>query len=750
MVLLVLMLLAQSPPAHAATTSPEQLTKDVVVARDRYLKASGSQREQFAAPLRQIVKLRAQTLRTLVASQPGALLQAPLPTEVLESLPTDLQQDQDVERAVHVEGTLEPAAGSTLGPSNPLPYRLRTRQGRVLGLHCVGTPPAVVVQATVTIDGIQLDDELVFRGEQMHVKARTPSDTQAPTVTIRAPRHGEVVHGIAQVLVEASDNQRVKDVTLLKDGASLHTMDTEPYEFRWNTSSEADGPHTLVARASDADFNVSDSPRVIVTVDNPPPRIELKAPSDREAVSGRVLIEAEATDAIGLDSVKFLVDGLAVWVAVSPPYRAAWDTTTAANGSHEVAAVAADRAGNTTTSQAVQVRVLNANHTPVLDPIGSKTVNEGMTLNFIVGAHDPDGTRDPLTFRASGLPAWAQFDPSTHQFIGTPDFTEASQEHPQKTYEGVRFEVCDGQPLCAHEDLTMTVINVNRPPVMEPLGEFSMLEGQPLKISPVVSDPDGDPVPCTVTGAPRWAHFDAATCTLSGTPGPDVASADEPLKRFSGIRFEACDPEHQCAAQTTAIKVQDIVVRPMLERIGDRTINEGESLTLAVRKAGVSEDPVSFETSDLPDGAVFRDENDGTGTFTWTPREDQSGTYAITFTVTNGEQADSETIQLTVRETSLVISGRIVDDIKKVLPGVVVEVSRPNAQSVTAVTDRKGFYLVADLRPGTYMVRPTYTVNSSLPTWTFVHFSPLSRRVDLTTADQRGVNFTAFVHEQRH
>jgi hypothetical protein len=70
------------------------------------------------------------------------------------------------------------------------------------------------------------------------------------------------------------------------------------------------------------------------------------------------MVSASATDNTGVAAVWFLLDGAALGAEVTTaPYAVAWDTTTVATGSHSLAAVARDAAGNTTTSGAVTVTV---------------------------------------------------------------------------------------------------------------------------------------------------------------------------------------------------------------------------------------------------------------------------------------------------------------------------------------------------------------------------------------------------------
>jgi hypothetical protein len=64
---------------------------------------------------------------------------------------------------------------------------------------------------------------------------------------------------------------------------------------------------------------------------------------------------------MGVAGVRFFLDGAAMTPDdTSAPYSIAWDTTTATNGTHSLAAVAWDAANNSTTSATVSVNVSNS------------------------------------------------------------------------------------------------------------------------------------------------------------------------------------------------------------------------------------------------------------------------------------------------------------------------------------------------------------------------------------------------------
>jgi len=84
---------------------------------------------------------------------------------------------------------------------------------------------------------------------------------------------------------------------------------------------------------------------------------------------------------------------------------------------------------------------------PVLNPIGTKSVDINSLLQFTITATDPNG--DALTYSATGLPTGAGFDPSTATFSWT------LGEGQEGSYQ-VLFKVTDGS-LVDSEEITIKV-----------------------------------------------------------------------------------------------------------------------------------------------------------------------------------------------------------------------------------------------------------------------------------------------------
>jgi len=113
------------------------------------------------------------------------------------------------------------------------------------------------------------------------------------------------------------------------------------------------------------------------TVDSTPPTVSITAPGAGATVSGTMSVTATASDNVGVAGVQFRLDGANLGAEVlGAPFSVSWNTTTTANGSHTLTAVARDAAGNTRTSAAVGVTVSNTTDTtpPVLSLVTASSI----------------------------------------------------------------------------------------------------------------------------------------------------------------------------------------------------------------------------------------------------------------------------------------------------------------------------------------------------------------------------------------
>ncbi|HEV3485705.1 MAG TPA: Ig-like domain-containing protein, partial [Vicinamibacterales bacterium] len=194
------------------------------------------------------------------------------------------------------------------------------------------------------------------------------NDTSDPAVTVIAPAAGATVSGSITISANITDNVGVTSVQVLIDGNTIATLTSAPYNLTWSTLTVANGWHELRVLARDAAGNTdAHNLNINVANDTTAPTVAISSPVSGATATGTVPVTAAASDAVGVTSVEFFVDGVSLGPADdSAPYAAVWSTSASANGAHTLTAVAHDAAGNVGTSAAVSVIVANDTTPPTI------------------------------------------------------------------------------------------------------------------------------------------------------------------------------------------------------------------------------------------------------------------------------------------------------------------------------------------------------------------------------------------------
>ena len=190
-------------------------------------------------------------------------------------------------------------------------------------------------------------------------------DNHVPIILIGPPKYNpsnqNYVRGIVDVGWAVTDQSLsgVAYVEFLQNGAWMGSAsglpDASTYYYSWDTRVLGNRSYTLTLRATDNAGNVQTSARSLI-VDNALPWVNLVAPANGTQVSGVVTLTAYASDSQALLYVRFEVDGqMLTPFSTSAPFTKTWDST-GKSGTHEIAAIAVDRAGNSKRS-AVTVTV---------------------------------------------------------------------------------------------------------------------------------------------------------------------------------------------------------------------------------------------------------------------------------------------------------------------------------------------------------------------------------------------------------
>ncbi|MHC1583786.1 MAG: putative Ig domain-containing protein [Methanosarcinales archaeon] len=369
------------------------------------------------------------------------------------------------------------------------------------------------------------------------------------------------------------------------------------------------------------------------------PGLQSNAPPELEPIGDRMVnetetltIDLEATDPDG-DLLTYSCNRTDLFTDFDPATGTGnWTTDYNDSGVYRVDFGVSDTAGGIA-NETIRIEVLNVNRPPVLDPVGDKVVNENSLLEFTITASDPDG--DSLAYAASNLPDGATFDPGTREFAWTPDFDQAG------TYPDVHFEVTDGE-LTDWENITIVVTNTDRAPVLDHIDDRSVDENDLLEFTVNASDPDGDILTYSASNLPDGATFDPGTREFSWTPDFDQEGT------YPDVHFEVTDGELTDWENITIV-VNTTNRAPVLDPIGDRSIDENSLLEFVITASDPDGDSLAYSASNLPAGAAF---NLHTQVFSWTPGFDQEGTYPdIHFEVNDSELTDYEDITIVVTNT---------------------------------------------------------------------------------------------------
>jgi hypothetical protein len=143
-----------------------------------------------------------------------------------------------------------------------------------------------------------------------------------PTVMLTAPASGAMVSATVTLTATASASSTygltISSVAFMVDGTVVGTASSSPYSVMWNSTSVANGSHSVTAKATDSRADTATSSAVNITVQNtmaagaamtpgqmfPPPMSKasgmarLRVEQETGAVSGRVALSGMTASAV--------------------------------------------------------------------------------------------------------------------------------------------------------------------------------------------------------------------------------------------------------------------------------------------------------------------------------------------------------------------------------------------------------------------------------------------------------------------
>jgi len=188
-------------------------------------------------------------------------------------------------------------------------------------------------------------------------------------------------------------------------------------------------------------------------------------------------------------------------------------------GSAVVRMVVSD--GLTNASVSFTLTILADNSAPTLDPIADRTIDESQQLSLTAVASDPDLPLQTLTFSWGADPPIGATINSTN---GVVTWTPNEAQGPGSYSLVVRVTDDASSPRSATQHFAVTVNEVNRAPVLEPVVHQTVRAGTTLIVTSIATDPDlpaNRLVFSLGPGAPAGSAIDPVTGQLTWTVPAD-------------------------------------------------------------------------------------------------------------------------------------------------------------------------------------------------------------------------------------
>jgi hypothetical protein len=280
------------------------------------------------------------------------------------------------------------------------------------------------------------------------------------------------------------------------------------------------------------------------------------------------------------------------------------------NGSYPITFTASNGVG----SAAVQSFTLTVSAGPAITSANTTTFTVGTAGTFTVTT---TGTPNPAVSETGALPGGVSFldnGNGTATLAGTPAAGSGGSY-------ALTITASNGVGSAATQSFTLVV---QQAPAITSANATAFSVGAAGSFSVTAT---GTPAPgLTETGTlPSGVAFNSATGVLSGTPAAGTTGTYP-------ITFTASNGVGSPAIQSFTLTVN---IGPAITSANTTTFIVGSAGTFTVISTGTPSAALT-ETGALPSGVTFVDNGSGTATLAGTPAAGTAGSYALTFTASNG------------------------------------------------------------------------------------------------------------------
>lgn len=269
---------------------------------------------------------------------------------------------------------------------------------------------------------------------------------------------------------------------------------------------------------------------------------------------------------------------------------------------------------------------------PMLEQVPATTALENTTLSITINATDPEN--DPLSITINDravfgyTPIASRFTLENRTFKLNTNFNDAGKYY-------LRVSASDGKDTVS-SDFTLNVINVNRPPVLAPIGNKIATEGTFFSYDVTASDPDGDDL-----------SFSDNTTLFNINPfnGRISFTSRNSQTGDNYVNISVTDGQYT-DSEVVLFHITNVNNPPVIEPILPQRANVGELFTLQINASDPDHDNLSFS-----DDTPLFDISAG-GLINFTPVKADVGTYLINITATDGQLNNTRILNLIVESAN--------------------------------------------------------------------------------------------------
>ena len=368
---------------------------------------------------------------------------------------------------------------------------------------------------------------------------------------------------------------------------------------------------------------------------------------------------------------------------VNSSYR--WATNYTSAGNYTVRIAVSD--GQYNSSGNSFVRVLNVNRVPIIIGPDNLSVFEGSNITFFINTTDPDN--DPVNLTVNN---------SRFVSLGGGNYRFSANYSDAGLYRA-RFTATDGFLSTTH-DLNLTVVNVNRAPIMTGPNNLTIFEGNSTTFFINATDPDNDPIVLAVNDS-RFQNLGGGNFRFDanyGDAGVRIA------------RFTANDGSANGTHNMT-LTVINVNRAPVIAGPNNGSVNESNSITISLNITDPDNDPLTVNVNNS------RFVNIGGYNYRFDANYSDAGIHIARFTATDGVNSTNHTYTLTVinvNRNPVVITTPVIRGGEGYLYTYDVNATDPDSDPITYSLLSPPVGMVVDGNTGIITWRPSSVGNYSV------------------------------------